>query len=322
MPENEPYDEFGAEEIQAGIFWSHIFVEIASRHVDKNIEIPGDALTAVLKFRQDNMAKETQRGRKHERRPRRFTACVFCALLDWSETRVQANIKDMHKPADVAWLLSADWYHKQWPLIPLDELYSSAVDFPHKAPEGSMTTMKVLMHKRRVSEQALAGEAPLDVCLPCYEALWRQNPYVPKSSLANFLWLGRHPLIFRDTTLGHQLLLALGRVVSTKVYLSSKGVDQSTRQHLESWRQKFLQKGMSGTAIVYGNGNIDHVMSSFPPSQDVLQDTFVAVFAGSEDVAEGELSAAQKEEIAPIECLPPGGMHPQNNKNTPKQPKT
>ena len=68
-------------------------------------------------------------------------------------------------------------------------------------------------------------------------------------------------------------------MVSTKVYLSSKGVDESTRQHLQSWRQKFLQQGMSGTAIVYGNFDVSDAMASFPPSAEVLQNTFV-VFCG------------------------------------------
>ena len=95
--------------------------------------------------------------------------------------------------------------------------------------------------------------------------------------------------------LGHQLLLALGRVVSTKIYLSSKGVNQPVRQQMEAWRHKFLQQGISGTAIVYGNGNVDHAMQEFPPSAEVLQDTFAAVFCGPED---GATSSAQREATA------------------------
>ena len=77
---------------------------------------------------------------------------------------------------------------------------------------------------------------------------------MPRYALANWLWLGRHPPLFRMATIGDQLLLALGRVVSTKVYISSKGVGQVARQHRDSWRQKLLQYGMAGTAIVFGNG--------------------------------------------------------------------
>ena len=104
--------------------------------------------------------------------------------------------------------------------------------------------------------------------------------------------------MFRDATLGHQLLLALGRVVSTKVYLSAEGVDESVRQGPETWRQKFLQKGIKGTAIVYGNGNVDHAMRSFPPEQEVVQDTFAAVFSGPEKTSGERLTVAEQEELA------------------------
>ena len=236
------------------------------------------------------------------RSPRRFAACAFCALLDWSETRAQLYLAGPHctipDPAAVASLLAADWYHTHWPLIPLEELYASAVDFPHRGPDGSMTTTKALLHKRRVPPEALVGEVPVDVCSDCHAAFWKRKPFLSKASLANFLWLGRHDPLFREAALGHQLLLALGRTVSTKVYLSSKGTNQSTRQQLETWRHKFLQTGMTGTAIVYGNGNIDDAMRSFPPSTEVLQDTFVAVFGGPASTSDRTLTPAQQEQAA------------------------
>ena len=142
----------------------------------------------------------------------------------------------------------------------------------------------------------LDGSEPANVCEDCHEAFWKTRPTLSKWCLSNYNWLGRHLPIFRDTTLGHQLLLALGRVVSTKVYLSSKGVDVVTRQHQQSWRKKFLQQGMSGTAIVYGNGSADDAMASFPPDDTVLQDTFMAVFTGPESGV--VLSAEEQEEQA------------------------
>ena len=96
------------------------------------------------------------------------------------------------------------------------------------------------MHKRRVTAEHLAGTALAKVCEDCHEALWKARPTVSKWSLSNYNWLGRHLPVFRDSTLGHQLLLALGRVVSTKVYLSSKGVDVVTRQHQQSWLKIFF----------------------------------------------------------------------------------
>ena len=43
-----------------------------------------------------------------------------------------------------------------------------------------------------------------------------------------------------------------------------------------------MQQGMSGTAIVYGNGSSKDAMDSFPPSDEVLRDSFMAVFTGPE----------------------------------------
>ena len=202
----------------------------------------------------------------------------------------------MKNPAAVADLLSVEWYSEQWPLIPKAELEASAVDFPYQSEDGSWTTSKVLMHKRRVTVEHLNGTAPAHVCEDCHEAFWKAKPTLSKWSLSNYNWLGRHLPMFRDATLGHQLLLALGRVVSTKVYLSSKGVDVVTRQHQQSWRKKFLQQGMSGTAIVYGNGSADDAMVSFPPDDNVLQDSFMAVFTGPE--SEVILSPEEQEEQA------------------------
>ena len=44
-----------------------------------------------------------------------------------------------------------------------------------------------------------------------------------------------------------------------------------------------MQHGMRGTAIVFGNASAEDALASFPPSADVLQDSFVAVFVGSEN---------------------------------------
>ena len=87
-------------------------------------------------------------------------------------------------------------------------------------------------------------------------------------------------------------------MVSTKVYLSSKGVDEVSRQHRESWRQKFLQYGMAGTAIFFGNGSMDQAMREFPPSGNELQDTFVAVFTGPEQSMGVQLTEQQQDEMA------------------------
>ena len=86
---------------------------------------------------------------------------------------------------------------------------------------GRLVTTMVLMHKRRVSEEACAGRARVYVCSHCRECYAGQNPRLARCALSNFLWLGRHLPLLRRAPLGHQLLLALGRPVYMKVYLSS-----------------------------------------------------------------------------------------------------
>ena len=231
---------------------------------------------------------------------RQFVACAFCALQYWSEELRQVYIAGpscfMKSPAMVAELLSADWYKKEWPLIPAEELDASAVDLPHKAPDGQATTTKVLMHKRRVSRAACEGKEPVWCCAHCYSAYKKEKPtQLAKYALSNYLWLGRHLPMFREASLGHQLLLALGRVVSTKVYLSSRGVEETVRQNAKTWRQRFLQSGIQGTGIVFSNGSVDEAMktrmSSFPPCAQEMQDTFVAVFTGPEKPTDDEQAA-------------------------------
>ena len=127
------------------------------------------------------------------------------------------------------------------------------------------------MQKRRVGGSALEGKEPVQGCSVCHDACWAKDSILSRFSLANWLWLGRHPPLFRTAPIVHQLLLASGRVASTKVYLAAKLVDESTRVAQNSWMHKFLQ-----------HGDINHEMNTFPPSQEVLQETFIAVFTGAE----------------------------------------
>ena len=280
------------EEVQRVSFWAELLMRFVSAHCSNVGHENVDAsLAQELRRLQRIVVEATPSSDSaviddQEPPQRRFTACVFCGMLDWAETRHCLYLTGpnctMKNPQMVVKLLSAEQYHKDWPEIPEAELYASAVDFPLEDDEGSVVTTKVLMHKRRVSAEALLGNEPVEVCSICKEAFWPKHPQLSKFCFANSLWLGRHLPMFRDASLGHQLLLALGRVVSTKVYLSSKGVNQPVRQHAEVWRHKFLQQGINGTAIVYGNGSVDHAMEEFPPSSEVLQDTFAAVFCGPE----------------------------------------
>lgn len=120
------------------------------------------------------------------------------------------------------------------------------------------------------------------MCTTCHDVLSKKKPELSKFAFTNYLpWFGRHPPLHRDATLAHQLVVVLGRVVSTKVYLSSKGVDESVCQGPQTWRQKFLQQGIKGIAIVYGNATWTMQCAVFR-QREVVQDTFAAVFIGPE----------------------------------------
>ena len=86
--------------------------------------------------------------------------------------------------------------------------------------------------------------------------------------------------------MAHQSLLELARVMSTKVYLSSKGVDETARQHATTWRQRFLQSGIQGTSTVFRSGRTHEALAGFPPTASELQQSFVAVCTGPEDPTE------------------------------------
>eukprot|EP00959_Pyramimonas_sp_CCMP1952_P009300 193818-Pyramimonas_sp.AAC.1 len=60
---------------------------------------------------------------------------------------------------------------------------SSAVDFPHDDCEGSPTSTKILLHRRRVPPEALEGKVPVKVRDDCRRDLWSDHPKVPLMAL-------------------------------------------------------------------------------------------------------------------------------------------
>ena len=117
----------------------------------------------------------------YERHRGGFVACVFCAMLGWSaKDRRQVHIAGpccfMARPDKVAQLLGVHVYHEAWPRIPLEELEASAVDLPHSDGLGGTTTTKVLMHRRRISPEALCGGSTVWVCDLCHDAFKGQFP--------------------------------------------------------------------------------------------------------------------------------------------------
>ena len=181
----------------------------------------------------------------------------------------------MTSPAAVAELLHWRKYHEHWPLIPEAELRASAVNLRVGDSEDYSL---VLLHKRRVNLAQASGEQDAFVCEDCYDAFKQRPPQLCKFSLANHLWLGRWDPLFREANLSHQMLLALARIVTTKVVLRPEGRATSRSGQEPSWDFLFHQSGMIGSAILFGNATCTKALASFPPQS--VSDSFAVSFVG------------------------------------------
>ena len=122
----------------------------------------------------------------------------------------------MARPEAVADLLDWHAYAERWPDIPKEELRGSTVAL---RMGGDDRRREVLMHTRRVTARQAEGDDPAHVCPERHAAFSPAQPTLCKYALANDLWLGRwHPVLRRaNENLSHQMLLALARIVTTKV---------------------------------------------------------------------------------------------------------
>ena len=76
-----------------------------------------------------------------------------------------------------------------------------------------------------------------------------------KYALANDLWLGRWDPLFRDANLAHQMLLALARIVTTKIVLRPDGAQTSHTSPASNWDFLFHQSGMIRSAVLFQNAD-------------------------------------------------------------------
>jgi hypothetical protein len=132
------------------------------------------------------------------------------------------------------------------------------------------------LHKRRVTEAQAAGEAVVHVCSDCRQAFESGSPWLCKYALANDLWLGRWEPLFRNANLSHQMLLALARVVSTKIVLRPDGSKSSSSTSGANWDFLFHQSGIIGTAVLFQNADCGPALQQFPPEK--INDTFAVSF--------------------------------------------
>ena len=205
--------------------------------------------------------------------PRQRTACVFCARAHWLEELHELFLAGdecfMAQPHKVWELLAVNRYADRWPLIAATgELEASAVKLlapgpQHKKPR-TVNEHQVLLHKRRVTDTQAAGEEAVHVCSDCREAFASEHPWLCKYALANDLWLGRWDPLFRDANLSHQMLLALARIVTTKIVLRPDRTKTSSASPTSNWDFLFHQAGMIGTAILFQNADCGLAMQQFP----------------------------------------------------------
>ena len=229
-------------------------------------EKPTDEMKVKLQSK-EGLRPEERWQRRH------LQACVFCARSHWVEELHSEFLagKDcfMNNPDAVWELLDVEDYHKRWPKIPLEELESSAVIVAASgtAQENGKTEYKVLLHTRRVSPEQAAGRASVYVCSECKWAFGGPRPFLCKYALANDMWLGRWDPLFRDADkcpLSHQMLLALARVVSTKIVLRPDGSKNKSSDSTANWDFLFHQSGIVGTA----ERGLPLGASAFPVAED------------------------------------------------------
>ena len=199
----------------------------------------------------------------------------------------------MERPHNVWKMLSVSRYAERWPLIAATgELQASAVQI---SCAGSR--YDVLLHQRRVSTHQARGDRAVHICSDCKDAFGGSNPWLCKYSLANDLWIGRWDPLFRDANLAHQMLLALARIVTTKIVLRPDGSKSSDASANNNWDFLFHQSGMIGTAILFQNADCGKAMQHFPPEK--INDSFAVSFvADVKGNATGQKQADAKAFVA------------------------
>ena len=96
------------------------------------------------------------------------------------------------------------------------------------------------------------------------------------------------------------MLLALARIVTTKIVLRPDGSKSSGTSAADNWDFLFHQSGIIGTAILFQNGDCGHAMQPFPPEK--INDSFAVSFVA--DVQGSPKEDEQAKATAKLRRLP------------------
>lgn len=168
-------------------------------------------------------------------------------------------------------------YARLWPLIPMEELVASSVEHPSGKDKDGKPWRWLLNTKMLPSR--LSPETVVSVCDPCAKSLCRKVPVMPKYALANSLWIGREPTVFRHG--GKKLspmtflLLSLGRAVVQKIIAEKD----------KPGRKEEKQKGMRSNTVAFPQAKIrELVTTQLPAASDethrFLSDTISIALVG------------------------------------------
>ena len=145
-PENDSHRVQPSPEAQLSLAWGRIFHRCAEALPDVS-----NAQDVFCTMEWHTRQQEVTNGFSEDvdcgpSATRSFSACVFCAMLHWSEDLTEVFLAgprcDIPDPPRVARLLDVQCYHEMWPLIPLQELEASAVDFTYTGEDGAPALLR------------------------------------------------------------------------------------------------------------------------------------------------------------------------------------
>ena len=179
--------------------------------------------------------------------------------------------------------LSTERYKELMPHIPKDDLEYSSVCHPFYSYRWLAHTRRIPMLTPNTAGSKISCASArtgdphrtVNLCELCRKHLCKHEPTLPPLALANLFWLGRlHPL-YKQLSLGEEMLLGLGRACYRKIMLGKTKQDES-------------YSGLQGNTILLAQAS-PKVSQVLPPDTTELQETLVVAYCKSID----EIHASQ-----------------------------